>query len=720
MRLLIEEYLYDAADVREVLSEIGGLENIDNKVSVNYVGYFYNRQLDDIVFILPKVLLSGRGGREYVFTSAPDIPEEQLIRPEDIIDVSSCKKLTAEQRSFIYHFSVWIYRAIVVFHNTSTTDHSIVYQKHIPQVGGGRKKLSNTYLDIVLSLIKFNNDKQDFLFYILRNIHSGFNKINWTRTVAHSAAVVSKKKPVYLQPVNKKRQVNFDEELFVIFFSILNYLKCQFGFNTAINVNFDLITGKRFEAYLKGLGTVRLRQIKYKYFSDKAVRLWWMCYDFFDQARKIVVNTGIQDYLLVKDFNIVFEAMIDELVGDSRDKIPEGLKDQDDGKRIDHLYSYQGLINQDEDKPVYYIGDSKYYKDGTPVGRNSVYKQFTYARNVIQWNLNVFMNEDENREELETAYRNYGKIGKLRDDETEGYNVIPNFFISATLDKNLRYDNDGITLSQKHHQVFPSEQFENRLFDRDTLLVCHYDVNFLFVLSLYARNNYADKQKWKGKIREMFRKQIQEELAKHYDFYAMEPHEGVDARKYLAGHFQELLGKVYRPFANGEVFSLALDNNKKFTDDNKRLVDKLRENFYVEKCGIGEDPEPVLEKAHGEHAVLIQPGDDSDEENILIVEATDRKAIRQLLGMGALSEFTITSPPDLDFYKIKYVMPVFNGGVSNYFEIGSTRLSMSDGNPAITFHLINRKGLDRFHPLKDEAVKAYNVLSLSEIVNLLG
>ena len=42
------------------------------------------------------------------------------------------------------------------------------------------------------------------------------------------------------------------------------------------------------------------------------------------------------------------------------------------------------LNNSQDDKPVYYIGDSKYYKRNTEVGEESIYKQFTYAKNVIQ------------------------------------------------------------------------------------------------------------------------------------------------------------------------------------------------------------------------------------------------------------------------------------------------------------------------------------------------
>ena len=226
------------------------------------------------------------------------------------------------------------------------------------------------------------------------------------------------------------------------------------------------------------MGKARLLQIKYKYFSDKALELWNLCYAFFDAARQVQINTDQQEYLLVKNFNIVFEAIIDELIGEK--DIPNGLKEQEDGKMVDHMYTYKSLTATDE-QPIYYIGDSKYYKRGNAIGRHSVYKQFTYARNVIQWNLNPFMNGEDEKFCLSKAKG----VSKLRDDLTEGYNIIPNFFISARLNEELDYKEE-LQITDKQHTHFNNRQFDNRLFDRDTLLVCHYDVNFLYVVSLYV------------------------------------------------------------------------------------------------------------------------------------------------------------------------------------------------------------------------------------------
>ena len=53
MRILIEEHQYQAEQIRDVLHGIDAMQDIDGNVSINYVGYYYNTQLNDCVFILP-------------------------------------------------------------------------------------------------------------------------------------------------------------------------------------------------------------------------------------------------------------------------------------------------------------------------------------------------------------------------------------------------------------------------------------------------------------------------------------------------------------------------------------------------------------------------------------------------------------------------------------------------------------------------------------------
>lgn len=685
MRILIEEYQYKVSEVHDVVKGIDALENIEGKVSIHYVGYYYNALLDDCVFILPKVLLRDVDGVELAFGK---------YLPSDIVNPDGQEVLTKDERDFIYGFAVWIYRAIVVYKNDKNNDSTIVYQKKINQVGNGSKRKSNTFLDILLSLIQFNKDNKSFFFFVLKNLHAGYNKINWTRTISTTTAIIQDGNAIYLNPVNKKRIINFDEELLVIFFSILNYIGDKYGFPKEINCNFDLITGRQFEKYLNGYGRVRLNQIKYKYFSDKALLLWKLCYAFFDKSHQIFVNTNQKEYLLVKSFHIVFEAIIDALVGDN--PLPDGMdKKQEDGKIVDHLFTAKSLI-ESETNNTYYIGDSKYYKMGNELGKESVYKQYTYARNVIQWNINIF---------------NDGKTPssgiKLRDDETEGYNIIPNFFISATLDEKYRYNIDGIKETDRKNNRYMSKQFQNRLFDRDTLLLFHYDVNFLFVLSLYARNNKGEQKEWKENIRSKFRTEIQNWLQQDFEFYAMRPLPSLDVKEYMETHFRQVLGKVYTPFEEEDIFSLALD--KKDQKSNEALLEELGKSFVVKKCSLGTNPHDVLPN---EDEIIVVPSG-SEERNILtcMVRKTDEafKTFAEHKGKTYIME----KIPSINLMGIKYLLPMVGGMIDGYYDVLRIGITEKDGKPAL------RIRIGEYHRLGEKWVQIYGIkMQPGELISL--
>ncbi len=590
MQIIIEGYQYPAESVDKVLWE-GAFQTVDGKVSIGYVGYYWNDRLKDSVFVLPKVFLE------------PDANRQDLVfgkyKPEDVIDVDN-EKFTKDERDFIYGFAVWIYRTLSIF-KAENPQSDVILHEYVSQMGRGRKRLCNTFLDIVLSLIDFQKRNRDFIVFVTKLKHSGYNRINWTKTVSKKQAVFADgKTPIYASVVNRKKEIDQEEELFCIFYSILRYIKDEYGFPILSELNYELIPAAKFKRYLAGYGKTRLLQIKYKYFSDKMLALWELCYTFFDQSHRISISTARKEYLLAKNFNIVFEAMIDELIGDKRKDLPDGLKDQEDGKIVDHMYSYRGLTNNDEqDRNVYYIGDSKYYKMGSRIGTESVAKQFTYARNVIQWNLNIFLDDNSK----DAKYRE--KFPKLRDDVTEGYNIVPNFFISAGVNKDLKY-NEG-NIERREGSELVSRQFENRLFDRDTLIIAHYDINFLFIVSLYARANASVKLAWKEKMRRRFRKDIQEMLQQKFKFYAMTPNADVDAERYIKDNFRLLLGKVFAPYSDSHeestYYSLALidtdamPKNKRrdaVIAENEAVIECLQDAFLIKECPLGEDPSKVV------------------------------------------------------------------------------------------------------------------------------
>ena len=553
MKLLIEQYSYDKSRLSALLDPHYYSELQQGKAQIPYVGYFLSHKIPDTVFILPKVfIIDGKAFGKYA--------------PEEIIDFES---LEPDDKKTVFALSVWIYRAIKLYcerkrHDVDSTE---VMQNVVSHQGTS----SQTMIDIVLSLLKFHKDHQNLFTYITRVQHSGQSKIHWQKTISKSQPVIQNQRPVYLQPHTKQKEVNYDEELIVLFFSVLNYLNCEFHFDVRSVFGYELLRPATIRDMIEsGKGMRILRQNRRKYFTDDMVRLWNLLFTFFEESQHVQSKTNHDEQaMLVRNFNLVFEDMIDSLIGDNN--LPDGLKQQKDGKIIDHIYRQKSLI--DDNKDVYFLGDSKYYMDGNKLPKNSIYKQYTYAKNVIQYHIDLFNAKDYDPKKDSTHYL---------DKTHEGYNITPNFFIRGSIDKDQlsNYSDHNLT---KFGDDEISYHFDNRLFDRDTLILQSYNINFLFVLAAYVQGAGEHKDIIRGK----FREHVQNVIAERYQFYAMKPIIKQEAEQFRKDNFQDILGKVFAPYdaekTNCLSLALAKDfNEKSYKDDNDKLLEKLKKYYYVE------------------------------------------------------------------------------------------------------------------------------------------
>ena len=589
MRLLVEGCEYDKDLLTEILGEGIAHDALDGNGKFRFVGYLWNDEKNEAVFFLPKVIVykpdddesddsdNGKRGKVFGVINPNDLAELNLNdiskdskTPSETVSREQ-KEFLLQRKEFLLEFAIRIYRALAVFRKTNT-DKSVSLEASSKHSVRGAKHVFDTRLDVILALLEFYRRNRDFVVFTAKRCHSGFNRVNWTKTVAKKTPVFqSDDEPVYMQVENREKRVDFEEELLVIFHSILHYVAKTWGFAVTFDLNYEPIAGAQFERYLGGYGAARLRAIKYRYFSDKLLELWELCYLFFKFSRSDSRSATPQEYLYAKKFDVVFEAMIDELIGDSLDGELDGLKklkEQADGKRADHIYFDQSLLGDLSGIPnaqarnVCCIGDSKYYGIGNEVGEDSIAKQFTYAKNVIQWNIGHNL-KPENESRFKT--KNESRFPMLRDDVTEGYDIVPNFFISAVpgvgndgiegecaFDKDKLFGKEGF--SARKEQPSFSRQFENRLFDRDTLHIAHFDVNFFFVIALYGRNNAAAKAEWKRKVHKAIRESFSDILKKRYSFFELMLLDGKTdaiAKDYIKCHFADLIGKVFSLEAGG-------------------------------------------------------------------------------------------------------------------------------------------------------------------------
>lgn len=581
MHILFEEHPYPTEKVKDIVGEelASGVQLKQNIVQLKYVGYYFNPQLNDgkgdIVYILPKVFLSGE--EETVFGMKPEDekfldfnPKEWKKDKESSIQFKSesgdnIVLLKNKVFEFFHGFTTWLYRAINVYRihharngNKDKNDETeaIVYTS-IKYSNSGSLS-NNTWMEVILALLEYAKKNKDYITFVLKTVHSGYNKINWSKTVSRSNSVMQDDEVFYMNPVNRKRVINHEEELFVIFYSILYYLHEEYGFALISNIGYETIKGKLFDKYMKGYGKKRLRQIKYKYFSDRSLDLWQLCYDFFDKAEKIHKSTDNGEYLLVSSFHYVFEDMVDELISDKN--LPDNLKNQKDDKRIDHLFTYRYLIEQNPDAEkdgmsdkMYYIGDSKFYKRNSELKGHDVPKQFTYARNVTLWHMMLL--QELNDDNKASNYKNI----KLYDSVTKGYNIIPNFFISTMVDDKLDYSKHNFDLSKlgETHKYSQSYSLDMPLFKDSTLFALHYDINFLYIIKKYSRKKASEYVKFRHDIREKCRDNFVKFLDEKYNFYqVMIPSEQIPC--FVEVYFYALEGRVFSFLPDGKDYRVLL------------------------------------------------------------------------------------------------------------------------------------------------------------------
>ena len=562
MKIFFEDFAYKSSVVKPYLDNQFLIDLKNERSSIPYVGYYYSKDIDDTVFILPKVFIKVCDTVEKAFGE---------FDPEKIFDTKDNENplLKSGFKDDVFGLSTWIYRAIVHYieRNPSRKTEFV----DIQNVQSDKGSASETWIDIILRLIRFNNEHQQLFTYIARTNSQGNNKISWNKTINHIIPILQDGAPVYMRFVNKTKTFNLDEELLVLFYSVMDYL--QEFYNIKIRRSIHYQTDIRLVERLIGSkrGVRLLRTIRHKYYKDELVELWNLLNVFFQKADEVASNRTYKETLMVRDFNNVFEDMIDSLISDDTMNERKKLKDQPDGKIVDHIYSYESLMQSDD---IYYVGDSKYYKEGNAPDEYSIFKQFTYVRNVIQMNMELWKVP-------------HGKIGRANyyDSMTEGYNISPNFFIRGLIeidktkaDEKGRINYNNIYLKPEKKLVDGNEVFNveskihhpNRLFDRDTLFVQKYSINFLYVLTEYAASKTDPS--FQKRIHKLFRRNIIEWLKNHYSFYQLEFDKQEQREDFLNRNFRKLIGKLYH---FDDTLILALSKDSESEDDNDDILNNI-------------------------------------------------------------------------------------------------------------------------------------------------
>ena len=260
MKLFFEQYPYPPSIIKGILDKELYTDYNGLKV-IPYVGYYYAPELldkngnisGDSVFILPKVFLTpGRLEGE----NKVQLLAFGKYKPEDIIDVDTEEILSHRDNEVIFGLSTWLYQAIAHFVNRNQSS-EITKESFIQNVVSTRGDEDETFLDIVLSLLKFHKEHKNLFTYITILNSSGKSTINWEKTINKTTAILTKKGiPFYPTTIAKEKTINFDEDLVVLFYSVLNYLKTKYQYRVERKIEYTP-SFQREQELMKNLRTER-------------------------------------------------------------------------------------------------------------------------------------------------------------------------------------------------------------------------------------------------------------------------------------------------------------------------------------------------------------------------------------------------------------------------------------------------------------------------------
>ena len=538
-----------------------------NGYYLEYIGYIFvtSEKYSGPVFILPKLFLA-------VDVSDPEKRETLLgesgLLPELIFDTDKDDNvLTLSGReTFLPELSLWLFRAMVRFREDCKKEKDHENLEKLYQLTPQDNSRDRDFLSTAIRLIDFLSDHRNLFTQIHKINNSGRAAIDWNKTI-RKYPYIKEGKPYYLDLQIKDKAINIDEELIIHYYSVLRYLKDKFHFPITLgDIPYELLSPSEIQRYLDtGVGKRKMRDIKGKYFRDDLRTLWTLLDAFFTFNYSRDDKCPCKEALAVKEFDAVFEKMVDRLIGDTS-KLA-ALKNQKDGKLIYHIYMDKSLIGKDSN--IYYIGDSKYYSDSHDIEGVPLYKQFTYARNAIQYNIDQYY----------IKHKANPNAIRYRDKDTEGYNVTPNFFVRPKI-KSDTLDFDTPSFSASGNQPKPNKHFEDRLFDRDTLLLREYEINLIFLIAAYG--SYEDH--WATSIRTTIREDMLQFLTDTYTFFKIQPKDipmysqtGLVGTIPFVRYFHSILaGKAYKEQDDANEIYLAFERTPQGERDSAEVLDEIK------------------------------------------------------------------------------------------------------------------------------------------------
>ena len=141
-------------------------------------------------------------------------------------------------------------------------------------------------------------------------------------------------------------------------------------------------------------------------------------------------------------------------------------------------------------------------------------------------------------------------------------------------------DFDTPSFSASGNQPKPNKHFEDRLFDRDTLLLREYEINLIFLIAAYG--SYEDH--WATSIRTTIREDMLQFLTDTYTFFKIQPKDipmysqtGLVGTIPFVRYFHSILaGKAYKEQDDANEIYLAFERTPQGERDSAEVLDEIK------------------------------------------------------------------------------------------------------------------------------------------------
>ncbi|MDO7220562.1 hypothetical protein [Acinetobacter nosocomialis] len=507
MKLIFEENIYCI----DIISDLFSIELIQNLgeireegIKVKAIGIIYTKSLEPVL-VLPKIYSEDSVADDKVYATVLDVEQNQYKKYWRQIFklLEACNKFNYIQANALD-----------------------CYGQKDPQ-----EYLTN--FSIFNEVIDFYRKNGGVSRRVNEKSYSG-KKINWNKTVAANHILLVDDVPIYTKTIGVKKFNSDDNILNKYLFVALDIISDFISLNGYSKRNNSTTLN-----ILRRNAIFDIKRIRSKIFSDQHLYCYELLIRFFQGFFCLSLE---KNNLLIKNFNLVFESMVDNLFKkdylNRNEKTKNILRKHKDGKIVDHVFMGDSLFKFD--KNTIYVLDSKYYKNNF-FDKYSIYKQKTYTRNIYD----IYL-------ENEIIFNELGI--ELVERRFFSYDFIPNYFIMPAS------SSEFINFSASENSVndfgfIERINFNDCFFDRDTNLIFVLKVDLIKLIDSFLGVEKVNLKK----IKEFLYFNTLEFLNFRYDFNIKIFDGEMDRDNYLIGNFYKLYGKFTKHSNN----SIYIYNGKK-------------------------------------------------------------------------------------------------------------------------------------------------------------